>query len=120
MAQWTLRDGLPVPLQIFQRPAHGRYTHRPVIAQHFFDGAFHQVRLGLQLAHLIGILQQRQCTVADQINSCLVTGHQQQKNHADEFLLVKFVAGFFHLYQTADEIVGRFGTAEDRVTPVTA
>jgi len=44
---------------------------------------------------LFRVLQKRQGAITNQVDSCLVPGHDEQDDHAVKFLFAQFVTGFF-------------------------
>jgi hypothetical protein len=68
-------------LNILGRIASGCHFNRPGIAQEFFDGGLNEVRVTPQQGHLVGMLQQGRHAIANEIDRCFMTGHDEQSNH---------------------------------------
>ena len=93
-------------LHLLQRDA-ACELHRRVIAQYLLDCALGQRRVVPQLGELIGVAQQRQRAVADQVHRRLVTGNQQQDARRQQLLLAQLVPFVFGGDQRADQVVLR-------------
>src|SRR3546814_6738620 len=78
-------------LDLFAGPA-ADLLDRALVAQELVDGAFHERRVGSQARKLVGIADQRQHSVADQVLRGLVTGPQQEHAVGQQFLLAPRVA----------------------------
>ena len=62
-----------------------------------------------QFVHLVGMFQQRQGTVADQVDGGFMPGDQQKKDHRQQFVFAQRVTGLLGLGQGAHQIVVRIG-----------
>src|SRR5690606_21600989 len=82
-----------------------------VIADDLLDSVLHQTGFSAQSVELVAMLRQRQHPIRNQVDGCLMTGHQQQEDHAHQLFTVEFVARIFCLYQCCDQILFRMTAA---------
>lgn len=98
--QLSLTDRLAADRQILSRlPIHE--LDRPVVAEELLDSVGNQRRLLEQQTELVGVAQQSQQAVADQVRGRLMTGRQEQIGIRDQLRLAEPIAVNLGLDQQA-------------------
>ncbi len=69
------------------------------------DGSLHQGGVVLGLLHLLGVLEQGQQAVSNQLGRGLVATDLQQDGHGVEFFLAECVALLFGSHQSTCQVV---------------
>ena len=87
-----------------------RCLDRSLVAEDLLDSAADQSGLAAQTVHLLGVAQQREQPVADQVACGFVAGHEQQHALRDQFVVGQFVAVFLARHHHADHVIGRMRT----------
>ncbi len=95
----------------FAREPFGGGLQRAAVAQQLLHCRPDELRILLQLLDLVGMLEQGQRAVPDEIDRRLVPGNEKEKDHCQKLVLTQLVACFFDLNQGAHEIVLRPGAA---------
>jgi len=98
--QLPFEDGPAAQFEVRCRDP-GRPLHRRVPTQQLLDGGLDQLRLVAQPRHLVGVSQEREGAVADQVDRGLVAGDQEQVQHHDQLPRVQLT----DRQQVADEVV---------------
>lgn len=80
----AFRDEHPTDDAVFSGEAFSRCLHRTVVAQQSFDRRLDERGVVFQLLELIGVLQQRQHAVADEVDGGFVPSDQQQEHHGEQ------------------------------------
>ena len=68
-------------------------------------------RVAAQPFPLVGMFQEGQHAVADQVDGGFMPGHQQKEDHRQQLVLAQRVAGFLGPDQGADQVVAGIGPA---------
>ena len=79
--------------------------HGPVVTQQFVDGSIVERRIVAPSHELVGVAQQRQDAVADQVDGGLVAGDVQQHDERDQLGGGEPVAGLLDRQQRRQQIV---------------
>src|SRR5262245_40761158 len=87
----ALPDRVAIDLDVFARDARGALDGA-VVAQELLDRARGERRISLQSPELVGMAQERQHPVADEVHRRLVTGHEEEDAHGQEFALRQPIA----------------------------
>ncbi len=77
---------------------------RRVVAQYLLDGVARQLRPGAQLRQLVGVPQEGENAVADQVGGGEIAGDQQQVAGDNNLHLGQAVAGFLGRNERAHEV----------------
>src|SRR5205823_3217139 len=85
----------------------GGELDRGVVAQGLLDAAVDQLRLRAESGELIGVAQQREYRVGDQVGRRLVAGDQQQYTGREQLVLGQLVALGLGVYEQRQQIVAR-------------
>ena len=93
-----------------QRHADG-LLHRPVVAQQFVDRLRVDARVGRPPAQLVGVTQERERAVADEVHGGLVAGDVQQQHERHQLGGAQPVSGFLHLQQRRQQVVAQVLTS---------
>ena len=80
--------------------------------QHLLDRAGEQPGVGAQGGELVGMPQQRQNAVGDEVRGRLVPGDEQQDAGGDQFGLGELVALFLDQDQPGQQVVARRAAAD--------
>ena len=80
-----------VELEVPDRDA-ARELHRAVEAEQLVDRGVVEPGIGAQPLELVGMAEQRQCAVADQVHRGLVAGDVQEHHLVHQLLLVEHVS----------------------------
>ena len=109
----ALPDRHAAELHVLERDAHGA-LHRAVEAQHLLDRALQQLGLRAQARELVGVLQERERPVPDQVRGRLVTGEQQQDRGRQQLAVAERVAVLLRRDERADQVVARLARGARR------
>ena len=102
----TLLDGVAAELDVGERDA-ARELHRAVVAEQLVDAVDDQRRVVVQELELVGVPQQRQRAVADQVHGRLVAGDVEEAHLVEELVLAEDVALLLDRDQRGEQVVGR-------------
>jgi hypothetical protein len=95
------------------------HLYRRVVAQRLLDRTRGQPRVGAQRRELLGMAQQRQNPVADQVDRGLVAGDQQQDAGGQQLLLGELVAVLLDADQMGQQVrTGRGAPPGDQLPEV--
>ncbi|GGI89150.1 hypothetical protein GCM10011581_27830 [Saccharopolyspora subtropica] len=100
----ALGDGDSAQFHVLGGKARCGAFHRPVVAQQFLDRTGQQVRFVAQQPQLVGVGEQGQHPVADEVDGGLMARDEQQLHHAEQFPLGQLVALVGGHHQRADQI----------------
>jgi hypothetical protein len=93
----------PISTSASRCDAH-RPLYRAVVAQQLFDRALDQRRVVLQHSELVGMTQEGEKAVTDEVCARLMAGDEEQHARSEEFLFAKLVAPLFGRDQQVEEI----------------
>ena len=85
--------------------------HRGVEAQQLLHPGRDPARVLPQQPHLLGVFEERQHAVADEVGRRLVAGDEQQAQHGQRLALRQRVAGLLRTGEGADDVVARLAPA---------
>ena len=85
-----------------------------VVAQELIDGSGAEVGMLSEPVELVGVLEQRERAVADQVRGRLMTGGEQQQAHRDDLVRLERDAAVGGMDQRAQEILARSSRAAAR------
>ena len=80
---------------------------RRLVAEHLFDGALEERAVAAEQRQLVGVLEQREEPVPDQVARRLVSGVEHLDDHGDELVGGQPVAGLLGRDQRAQQVVAR-------------
>src|SRR5215472_10732069 len=81
-----------------------RPLDRAVVSQKLLDGGRDERRIVLELCHLVGMLEQGQRAIADQVHRGLVTSDEEEQAHGEQLTLVQLVALLFNGDQETEKV----------------
>ena len=102
----ALLDGLAAHLDLPQRDA-ARHLHGRVVAEELLDGAAVQRRVGAQALELVGVAEEGEGAVADEVHGRLVAGDVEEHHLLEELLVREHVAVLLGGEQAREKIVGQ-------------
>ncbi len=105
--QFALRDGHAPDGDVLPgHPLRGE-VERAVVPEELLDGVLDHAGVLQQLGALVGMGQQRQGGVADEVDRGLVPGQEEQEAGRDELDVVELVLLVAGLHQPGQDVVGR-------------
>src|SRR5829696_5887770 len=95
----------PRDLEVLPGVAFGRDLDGRRVPQQLLDRGLDELWIGPEFFLLLGVFDQRERAAGDKVYGGLMSRHEEQERHGQEFILAEFVSRLLRLDERAHEIV---------------